>query len=394
MQKLYRIVLIAVFLGCNCSFGDTFVHRKDRTTYHGYVVRKDAAGEKVAVQTAEQGELDLNLTEYDVQSNDLGRNKTIAAFSISDSISYEMVTEAFEKEILAESNKGPLFILIEIDTPGGRVDLSRRIGTAISQTTNCPTIAFITGGEYGGAYSGGVAVALACDGIFMTPNASIGAASVVASLRKGPTIDLKKIVGETVAEKTRSVWRNYLASLAQQNDRPSAIARAMEDKEIEVAEITRLGERLFIETVNKRAGDRFVKTWCKKGTLLTLPAVDAIGCGICDEIVASRRELLSSLEAAGAEVVKNTKTDEAKEEFEEIQARADKIILLLESSLKEASMIRNRARMLKVMRGVMRNINKLKRMNELYPDISLDDEKLDSALTTIEAYYMGVKSVR
>ncbi len=391
MVKLYRIVLVVVFLGCNCSFGDTFVHRKDKTTYHGYVVRKDAAGEKVAVQTVQKGELELQLAEYDIQSDDIGRNKTVVVFSISGSMSLEMETDTFEEEILAESNKGPLFILIEIDTPGGRVDLSRRIGAAISQTTNCLTVAFIAGSKCGGAYSGGVAVALACDGIFMAPNTSIGAASVVASYKDGPTIDLKKVFGETVAEKTRSVWRNYLASLAQQNDRPSALARAMENKEIEVAEVMRFGQRLFIETVNKRSGDEVVKTWCKKGTLLTLPAVDAFECGICDGMVASRSELLSHLEAGEAEVVKNTKTDEAKKKFKKIQAKADKLNHSVETGLNAVARIRNRPQMLKVIRGIMREIEKLKKLNELYPDVSLDNDKLDEALTEIEAYYKGIK---
>ena len=72
-------------------------------------------------------------------------------------------TEALEKAIEMASNQGPLCILIEVDTPGGSADLMRRICDAITKANNCRTVAFISGGEHGGAYSAGAIIALACD---------------------------------------------------------------------------------------------------------------------------------------------------------------------------------------------------------------------------------------
>ncbi len=53
-----------------------------------------------------------------------------------------------------------MLILVEIDTPGGRVDLAQRMCAAITKNADCDVIAFVKGGQYGGAISAGAAVAL------------------------------------------------------------------------------------------------------------------------------------------------------------------------------------------------------------------------------------------
>ena len=121
-----------------------------------------------------------------------------------------METDAFAEALVEEADKGPLFILIEIDTPGGRVDLTMRMCSNIAQLKTCQTVAFLNGGKYGGAYSAGAAIALSCDKIYMVPNSAIGAATAIALTNGAPT-SLTHAFGTDTGEKISSAWRNYLA---------------------------------------------------------------------------------------------------------------------------------------------------------------------------------------
>ena len=111
--------------------------------------------------------------------DNLGRNNKVIVVPVDDAIMNEIETDAFEKAIADSSQEGPLLILVEIDTPGGRVDLAQRMCTAITKDADCNVIAFIKGGKYGGAISAGAAVALSCNKIYMANNTVIGAATLV-----------------------------------------------------------------------------------------------------------------------------------------------------------------------------------------------------------------------
>jgi membrane-bound serine protease (ClpP class) len=110
------------------------------------------------------------LAQWQIVTDRLGRNNKVIVLTIEDEIGLEIETQALEREVAKLSNEGPLFILFEIDTPGGRGDLTQRICGAITQLKSCPTVAFVKGGKYGGALSAGAAVALACDKIYMADN--------------------------------------------------------------------------------------------------------------------------------------------------------------------------------------------------------------------------------
>ena len=110
-------------------------------------------------------------------------------------------TEAFASALEEASNSGPVAIIIEIDTPGGRVDYAQQMVTAISKIKGCEVIAFIKGGNYGGALSAGAAIALACNKIYMAEGTTIGAATVIALTNKGPA-SLKKTYGSLVQRNT------------------------------------------------------------------------------------------------------------------------------------------------------------------------------------------------
>lgn len=394
---------ISFILGLFFSFGlfvqaDTFTHSQTGKVYHGYATRTENNG-KTLVQTQQEGLIELNLAEFTITPDRQGRNNLISVIGVKDQIQYELETAAFEKALIEESNKGPLFILIEIDSPGGRIDLARQMCSAIANTRNCQTVAFIYGGPVGGAYSAAAAVSLACNKIYMVPTASIGAATVVAGTRDGRTVDIKKALGETIGEKVGSVWRNTLAALAQQNGRPALLAKAMEDREIEVWEVTRNQKMLFIEAHEKLPSDKVVRIRCKKGELLTLPAEDAVACTMADVVVESRDELLKQLDAVAAQQAVNPDLDAAKDEAEKVIARFNKLNSALELKYKELSAKMDSGRctksqVVKDLQAMIKNAEYLLKLKQTYDDVPVPQEAIEELLNNIKASYQGVKAVR
>lgn len=392
------LFLVAILLSAVMVQADTFTHSSNGKVYHGYATRTEN-NSKTLVQTQEEGLIELNLAEYTVVSDRQGRNSILSVIPVKGAIEYELETVAFEKALIEESNKGPLFILIEIDSPGGRVDLAQRMCSAITNTRNCPVIAFIFGGPEGGAYSAAAAVSLACNKIYMAPTASIGAATLVAGTYDGRTLDIKKVLGDTVGEKAGSVWRNYLAALAQQNNRPGLLAKAMEDRNIEALEVSRGGKTVFVEAHEKMPGDTVVRIRSKKGELLTLPAADAVDCTMADGIADSRDELLKQLDAAAVPLAVNPSLDAAKEEVEKVIARFNKLNSALDLKYKELSAkiesgYLTRSQAVKDLQAIVKNAEYLLKLKQSYSDVPIPQEVLEEFLNSVKADYQGVKAIR
>lgn len=321
MNKPVWLSCLYITLVLICSLpiplkADTFTHRKTGEKLHGYISHKKIGRNYIEfVQTKEHGPKRLNLDDYDIKYNNIGRRKHIAVLPIRRGIEFNCVTDAFEQAIAKAADGGPLFILINIDTPGGRVGLMRRICTAIAQTRTCPTVAFISDGDFGGAFSAGAYIALSCNQIYMAEKTVIGAATtivIVGGVSKG----IKEVSGETVAEKHMSADRAIIAAIAEQNNRPGLIAKAMVDKEIEVLEIAQHGKRLFISRENLKSEQNVVHVWSKKGYLLTLNAHEAVRCGIADKIVVSHEDILKDYQATGANIVVYEDMDNARRNYE------------------------------------------------------------------------------
>ena len=154
-----------------------------------------------------------------------GGEISVIVLSIKDEISLDGETALFEKAIESASNQGPLFVVLAIDTPGGREDLMKRLCKAIVKASNCKTVAYVCGGQYGGAYSAGAIISLACDYIYMADNTAIGAAMTVVISSEGEVKDLKSKFGEAVAEKYMSADRAFVAAVAEENGRSPAIGK-------------------------------------------------------------------------------------------------------------------------------------------------------------------------
>ena len=341
MQKL-RILSVYLLLTIPCS-ADTFINHRTGETFDGYVIKR-TQGNKTLVYVEREGKQYLDLNDYQRSYNYLGRKNKVFIFSVKNSIELICETEAFEKALESAANQGPLFILIEIDTPGGRVDLAQRICGAIAQIDNCRTVAFINGSKsirtrrnreehkthFGGAFSAGAMVALACDKIFMLDGTAIGAAASYVETSSGPK-DLKTIFGETIGEKFSSALQAYFATIAERNNRPGLLARAMVEKDIEVIEVIESGKNIFIDPANKQANQSFVRTCSDKGSLLTLTAIEAARCGMADKVVTSPEEFFEELGATEATKVFDTVALKARREFERIQSKFQRILASIRS---------------------------------------------------------------
>jgi len=392
MKKSRAKILAAFFLltfGLAC-FADTFTNRQTGEVLHGYISGQAEDGGTI-VNTREKGRVGLDLVQWQIVTDRQGRNNKIIIFTIEDEIKFEIETQALEREVANLSNEGPLFILFEIDTPGGRGDLTRRICGAITQIKNCPTVAFVKGGKYGGALSAGAAIALACDKVYMADNTVIGAATGITISETGRPESLKEAFGDDVAEKFASAWRAYLASLAERNHRPGLLARAMVDRNIEVIEVAEANERFFIDPVNKRPQQSLVHTWSKKGSLLTLTAAEAVECMVADKVINSRRELLAELDAAGTEIVINNEIRKAGTELKRARGQVNRIRKSIDFKIEQSKYRHPLPKVLKILRSAKSEFQTLIKLARKYPDLELNIQVLEDELNSIEAAYQDAK---
>ena len=378
-------------------FADTFKHNNKDIVYHGYATGQMNDGMNI-VMTQEKGQIEINLAEYEIEPDSTGRNSFISLLFINGQIALEHETKAFEEAIVEEAGKGPLLILIEIDTPGGRVDLAEQICAAINEIKCCQTVAFIKGGEYGGAFSAGAAISLACDNIYMAPASSIGAATLI-TVGGGNVSDMKKVYGEAVGEKLNSAWRTFLASLAQKNNRSGALAKAMADKDIVVLEVEREGETLFIQPKDKHSADTLVRTVCQKGELLTLAANDAVRCNIADGIADSKQALLVELGYGSVPIKENQNLVEASEEFERVVRKFNKLSEQLDLKFKEIGAKAHRGSLtqrqaLRDYEVIIKNGKYLLSLKRNYPDIPYEEQDIIEFMNSVKAEYASIKAMR
>lgn len=152
-------------------------------------------------------------------------------------------------------------VLLEIDTPGGRVDAAENIKKTIN-SSSLPTIALVKGG----AISAGAYLTLACPKIAMVPGSTLGDAE-------------PRLGKERADEKFVSYWAAEMGTTAEQNGRDRTIAMAMADRDLAIPGLV------------------------EKGKLLTFTYQQAAEHGYADYIVRDRAELLQVLKLNGAEII-------------------------------------------------------------------------------------------
>ena len=124
----------------------------------------------------------------------------------------------YVSRVLREAtDAGAAAALLDIDTPGGRIDAAERIVDAVRKA-EIPVYAFVNPR----AYSAGAMVALAAKEIYLAPAGVIGAATPVDGQ------------GTKLAEKYVSAMRAAFRALAEATGRDPKIAEGMVDESVEI----------------------------------------------------------------------------------------------------------------------------------------------------------------
>ncbi|MFU8842434.1 MAG: NfeD family protein [Bacteroidales bacterium] len=175
----------------------------------------------------------------------------IYKFSIKEQIAPPVQRKTRQAFREAEENNADL-ILIHMNTYGGMVDAADSIRTMILRS-NIPVYVFIDNN----AASAGALISIACDSIYMTPGANIGAATVVDQS------------GAQLPDKYQSYMRSMMRSTAESKGRDPMIAQAMVDP------------RIYIEGI------------IDTGQVLTFTANEALKYNFCEGIGDSVEEVLA-----------------------------------------------------------------------------------------------------
>lgn len=322
-----RYILISILVLFSLSIdvhADTFKHRETSEVFHGFATQKTNKNETMVYVAEEEKFKPVNLGEYNITFDFQGRRDSVAVVRIRQQeviLSHAVTTEVAEA-IIKASNKGPRFIILEIDCPGGRGDYMKNITTALAKTKNCRTVAFITSEKYGGAYSVAASIALACDKIYISPDAVMGAVSPIYGQTDE---DLAEHIA-TFSANVLAGLRGYMAAMAEKNNRPVVLAQAIVDRNIEVMEVKhRDGTTSFIDKTQKKPSDGIIRVLTRTGktvddstytdytqqssaafgdsVYLTLTANDAVKSKMADGTAGSLPEVLENMGAADARLV-------------------------------------------------------------------------------------------
>ncbi len=182
-------------------------------------------------------------------------------------------------------------VVVEIDTPGGRVDHAIEISRQLMEASDdgLRTIAWVNHS----ATSAGALVTIACERVYMDSTSTIGSALPVQATPGG----LISQDGD-VGEKLRSFLRSEFRARAEAHGRPKLLAEAMVDPDTEVREVRIDGEARFIsgqewdDRTSRGAQPELLRTVVKRGELLNLTGSEAVALGIADGPADSLGEVL------------------------------------------------------------------------------------------------------
>jgi membrane-bound serine protease (ClpP class) len=126
---------------------------------------------------------------------------------------------------------GAVAAILDMDTPGGRIDAAERIADAV-RGSRIPVYAYVNPR----AYSAGALIAISSNGIYMRPGAVIGAATPVDAQ------------GVKASEKMVSAMRAEFRSLAEQRGLDPKLAEAMVDESVGIPGVVQKGQLLTLST--------------------------------------------------------------------------------------------------------------------------------------------------
>lgn len=178
-----------------------------------------------------------------------------------------------ERGFREAKDQGAALIVLEVNTPGGRVDSADNIGRLISDSS-IPTVAYIQGN----AASAGSYIALHADKIAMRPGSAIGAAALVDA--SGKAVDSAKEI---------AFWKSKMSAAADLQHRNPRIAEGMVDPSISV-DMPELGRSK------------------EKGQIISLSSNEAVKVGYADTVAGSTNEVIHWMGYSGEDTVRVERT--------------------------------------------------------------------------------------
>jgi membrane-bound serine protease (ClpP class) len=136
-----------------------------------------------------------------------------------------------ERSLREAKASGARAVILDIETPGGRVDAAEKIVDALKDS-DVPVYAFVNRR----AFSAGALIAIATSGIYMRPGSVLGAATPVSG------------DGQKAPEKIVSAMRSEMRALAEDHNLDPRVAEGMVDEDIEIPGVKEKGKLLTLTT--------------------------------------------------------------------------------------------------------------------------------------------------
>jgi len=217
----------------------------------------------------------------------------------------DMGTLALLQRALKEvRTRGGDRLVIEIDTPGGPIEVMWLMAKAIDEAVRDGVLVVAWVNDR--ALSAGVLVSMACERVYMRQRATIGSAQPVITL-PGGIAPLPEAGG--LREKWTSSLRAQFRACAEWRGRSAVLAEAMVDAQIEARLIELDGESLIVsgkeydDLQERNAYVVFHRTICESGELLNLTANEALEYGFVEGLAETFDEVLEMVGAHGASVL-------------------------------------------------------------------------------------------
>jgi membrane-bound serine protease (ClpP class) len=207
----------------------------------------------------------LGLTPNKAKAND--DSLKVMIYEIREEISkpaWRSTQLAFEKAEEIEAD----YMLIHINTYGGRVDIADSIRTKILNSS-IPVIGFIDNQ----AISAGALISISCDSIYMRTGGSIGAATVVDQS------------GQQVPDKYQSFMRSTMRATAEAHGKDTVVVNG------DTSYVWHRNPKVAEAMVDPRI---FVPGISDSGQVLTLTAEEAIKVEYCEGMANNIQEVLES----------------------------------------------------------------------------------------------------
>src|SRR5262245_51224977 len=209
-------------------------------------------------------------------------------------------TQALLKRAIDGARERGDRLVIELDTPGGEVELMWQLANALldASTAGIGTVAWV----HDRALSAGSLLALACERVYMRSHATIGSALPVTV---GPGGLEPASEDPEVREKISSALRAEFRGVAEKHGRSGLLAEAMVDPDVEVLEITeengstRLVSAQELDDIRQNGKQPEYRAIVPKGQLLNATGSEAVALGLADGLVEKLEDLPAKLGLPG-----------------------------------------------------------------------------------------------